>query len=125
MFIDHIGFAVDDYELSKRFYTQCLAPLELELIIEVGGWAGFGHGEKAELWFGEAEQAQLPMHIAFVAEDHARVDRFYRAGVDAGARDNSAPVYARSTLNTITARFSSTRTATTSKPCATCHQPPD
>ena len=91
MLIDHIGFSVMDYQRSKRFYTRCLAPLKLELIIEIEGWAGFGRGEKAELWFGEDSRPQRPMHIAFVAEDRASVDRFYQAGIDAGAGDNGAP----------------------------------
>ena len=91
MFIDHIGFAVADYQRSKAFYRRCLAPLGLELIIEIDGWAGFGRGDKAELWFGEDAMPQHPMHIAFAAADRASVDRFYRAGIAAGARDNGAP----------------------------------
>ena len=31
------------------------------------------------------------MHIAFVAEDRAAVDRFYAAAIAAGGRDNGAP----------------------------------
>ncbi len=91
MFIDHIGFAVADYQRSKAFYAQCLAPLGLELIVEIEGWAGFGRGDKAELWFGEDSAAQRPMHIAFAASDRACVDRFYRAALAAGGKDNGAP----------------------------------
>ena len=63
MFIDHIGFAVADYERSKAFYRRCLAPLGLGLIVEIDGWAGFGRADKAELWFGEDAMPQHPMHI--------------------------------------------------------------
>ncbi len=50
--IDHIGFAVSDYERSKKFYAQALAPLGYVLVMEVGGHltesgspaAGFGAG---------------------------------------------------------------------------------
>lgn len=91
MFIDHIGFAVADYRRSKAFYTRCLAPLGLQLIVEIEGWAGFGRGDRAELWFGEDGTAQRPMHIAFVADDRASVDRFYRAALAAGGKDNGAP----------------------------------
>ena len=91
MFIDHIGFAVANAARSKTFYRQCLAPLGLELIVEVDGWAGFGRDDKADLWFGEDDRAQLPMHIAFVAEDRPSVDRFYQAGIAAGGKDNGAP----------------------------------
>jgi catechol 2,3-dioxygenase-like lactoylglutathione lyase family enzyme len=91
MFIDHIGFAVADCERSKQFYAQCLAPLGLELIVEIKGWAGFGRDGKAELWFGEDDEAHKPMHIAFAADDRAAVDRFYEAGFAAGGRDNGEP----------------------------------
>ena len=91
MFIDHIGFAVADYRRSKTFYSCCLAPLGLELIVEIEGWAGFGRGDKAELWFGEDCAAQRPMHIAFVAGDRDSVDHFYRAALAAGGKDNGAP----------------------------------
>ena len=42
MIIDHIGLAVSDYEKSKRFFASALAPLGIELVLEIGGWAGFG-----------------------------------------------------------------------------------
>ena len=91
MIIDHIGFAVADYARSKHFYAHCLAPLGLELVTEIEGWAGFGRDGKAELWFGEDDPVQAPMHIAFVAENRERVAAFHRAGLEAGARDNGAP----------------------------------
>ena len=91
MIIDHIALAVADYERSKRFYLQCLAPLGLELVAEIDNWAGFGRDGKGEFWFGEGETARSPMHIAFAAEDRACVDRFHRAGLAAGAIDNGAP----------------------------------
>ena len=60
MLIDHIGFAVSDYQRSKAFYTRCLAPLGFELIAEIDGWAGYGRFDKAELWFGPGERAHQP-----------------------------------------------------------------
>ncbi len=91
MVIDHIGIAVADAARSKVFYQQCLAPLELELVVEIEGWCGFGQGAKAEFWFGEDEYAHRPMHIAFRAANRDSVDRFYQAGIAAGGRDNGAP----------------------------------
>jgi len=32
MIIDHIGLAVSDYERSKRFFTEALAPLRIDKI---------------------------------------------------------------------------------------------
>lgn len=91
MTIDHIGLAVADYERSKEFYTRVLAPLGMELVMQVQGWAGFGPAGKPEFWFGEHAQKQSPMHIAFRADNRAQVDAFYEAALAAGARDNGPP----------------------------------
>jgi catechol 2,3-dioxygenase-like lactoylglutathione lyase family enzyme len=91
MIIDHLGIVISDYARSKDFYTQCLAPLGIELIAEDEGWAGFGSAGKPDFWFGPDGAAHKPMHIAFAAEDRASVDRFYQAGISAGGKDNGAP----------------------------------
>ena len=91
MIIDHIGIAVSDYGKSKDFYSKALAPLGIELIMEVQGWAGFGKKGKPEFWFGAGEQAQSPMHIAFSSDTREAVDQFYAAALSAGAKDNGKP----------------------------------
>ncbi len=91
MIIDHMGFVVSDYECSKRFYTQCLAPLGIALVKEVEGWAGFGRDDKPEFWFGAGGDAHKPMHIAFAAESRDQVERFHRAALAAGGQDNGPP----------------------------------
>jgi len=55
MIIDHIGMAISDYEKSKEFYLKALAPLGIQLVAEVQGWAGFGKKGKPEFWFGVVE----------------------------------------------------------------------
>lgn len=91
MIIDHFGIAVSDYEKSKQFYLQCLAPLGIELIMEVEGWAGLGRNGKPEFWFGPGDAAHTPMHFAFAAENREQVDLFYEAALAAGGKDNGAP----------------------------------
>ncbi len=91
MIIDHIGIAVSDTERSKQFYLQCLAPLGIELVMEVEGWAGVGRDGKPEFWFGPGDVTQIPMHIAFSAENRKQVDLFYYAALAAGGKDNGAP----------------------------------
>ena len=91
MIIDHIGIAISDYDRSKQFYSKSLAPLNIELIAEVQGWAGFGKNGKAEFWFGPDHKIQSPMHIAFVAESREQVNQFYEAAIAAGAKDNGKP----------------------------------
>ena len=91
MIIDHIGLEVSDYERSKEFFSKALAPLGIELVMEVQGWAGFGKDGKPELRFGAHAEKQRPMHIAFVAENREQVRAFHKAGLRAGGKDNGAP----------------------------------
>lgn len=95
MIIDHIGIAVENFERSKTFYLQALAPLGIELVMEVQGWAGIGRGGKPEFWFGEQSTKQSgkqnSLHIAFLAENRAQVDAFYEAALAAGGQDNGPP----------------------------------
>jgi len=91
MLIDHIGLAISDYDRSKQFYSKALAPLDIVLVTEVKGWAGFGSNGKGEFWFGIDEKTQYPMHIAFLAESREKVNQFYEAAIAAGAKDNGKP----------------------------------
>jgi len=97
--IDHIGFAVSDYEKSKAFYTQALAPLGYVLIMEVAAEgnpsgapaAGFGEGGKPDFWIGGEGKLEKPVHVAILAKDRASVDAFHRAALAAGGKDNGKP----------------------------------
>ena len=91
MIIDHIGLAVSDYDRSRQFFMKALAPLGIELVMEVEGWAGLGRGGKPELWFGTHTAPQQPMHIAFVAQSREQVRAFYSAALAAGGKDNGPP----------------------------------
>ena len=91
MIIDHIGLSVKDFSASVEFYSESLAPLRIEKIMEYETWAGFGRDGKPEFWFGEGSQIQVSMHIAFSAENRSQVDEFYRAALAAGAKDNGEP----------------------------------
>ena len=97
--IDHVGFAVSDYERAKAFYAKALAPLGYTLVMEVGGdvtpsghpAAGFGKNGKPDFWIGGEGKLEKPLHVAIVADDRAAVEAFYRAALAAGGRDNGAP----------------------------------
>jgi len=91
MIIDHIGIAVSDYDRSKQFFCRALAPLGIELVAEVEGWAGLGKGGKPELWFGAGSQKQNPVHIAFIADTREQVRAFHAAALAAGGTDNGPP----------------------------------
>ncbi len=97
--IDHVGFPVSDYQRSKEFYNEALAPLGYTLIMEVSGAhtesghpaAGFGADGKPDFWIGGEGGLEGSLHIAITTEDRAAVDTFHRAALAAGGRDNGAP----------------------------------
>ena len=73
--IDHVGFAVSNYERAKEFYAKALAPLGYKLIMEVpaetnhSGFpaAGFGADGKPDFWIGGEGRLEHPLHVAIVA----------------------------------------------------------
>jgi catechol 2,3-dioxygenase-like lactoylglutathione lyase family enzyme len=95
--LDHIGITCRDYPASKAFYLKALAPLGIQMVMEVtpemtGGpsHAGLGANMKPFFWFGEGP-AQSTLHIALAAPNRAAVDAFYAAAMEAGATDNGPP----------------------------------
>jgi catechol 2,3-dioxygenase-like lactoylglutathione lyase family enzyme len=85
---DHIGLKVKDPSASARFYGAVLAPLGH---VPDGSGTGFGPRGEPALWLYEAEGAHGTAHLAFRAKDRAAVDRFHRAGLEAGGRDHGRP----------------------------------
>lgn len=91
MILDHVGITVSNYEKSKQFYTKILRPLDIELVSEYDGWAGFGKKGRAEFWFGPGKDKQHFSHVTFVAETKEVVDLFYCAAIKEGAKCNGKP----------------------------------
>jgi len=83
---DHVKLGVSDVEASKRFYTTVLGALEIPPL-----WENERGAQFANLVVVEAEEPTVPLHIGFVARSREEVDAFYRAGLDAGYRDNGPP----------------------------------
>ncbi len=95
--LDHVGFAVSDFEKSKAFYAQALAPLDIKALMEVtpemtgcDAHCGFGR-EHPEFWIGTGEPLTGTLHVAFTVFSRDKVDAFYEAAMAAGGRDNGAP----------------------------------
>ena len=90
--IDHIHLVVGDFDASRRFYEAVLQALGIPLggVADDYFWAD-------ELFVSTPDSVaalgQLTgrHHLAFQAKDRAAVEAFYRAGLDAGGRDNGAP----------------------------------
>ena len=86
---DHVGIRVSDRARSGRFYETVLRTLGIdpthvdEHVVE---WDDFALG---------AAEAGNPvtrhLHVGFVAPSRAHVDRFWRAGVDAGYESDGEP----------------------------------
>ncbi len=93
--LDHVGFAVADYQRSKAFYEKALAPLGMKLLMEFSGAAaGFWQGRRREtcvLHRGARESPRGRLHIALRAESRAQVNAFHSAAVAAGGTDDGAP----------------------------------
>jgi catechol 2,3-dioxygenase-like lactoylglutathione lyase family enzyme len=95
--LDHVGYPVSDFAVSKAFYTKALAPLGIKPVMEVtkemtGGSEHTGFGiDKPDFWIGSAKTGQSGVHVAFMATDRATVDAFYAAALGAGGKDNGAP----------------------------------
>lgn len=97
--IDHVGFAVSNYDRAKDFYGKALAPLGYMLIMEVSAEvnpsgfpaAGYGENGKPDFWIGGEGKLDKPLHVAIAVKDRAMVDAFHAAALAAGGRDNGAP----------------------------------
>jgi catechol 2,3-dioxygenase-like lactoylglutathione lyase family enzyme len=91
--IDHVGLNVSDYERSRDFYAQALAPLGMALLLEpVPRTGGFGVGGKPTFWItDQREPTTENVHVAFTAPDRPTVDAFYAAALAAGGTDNGPP----------------------------------
>jgi catechol 2,3-dioxygenase-like lactoylglutathione lyase family enzyme len=91
MILDHIGFNVRDFGLSKAFYEQALEPLGIVILARGEGWAMMGRDRKPQFWFGALGKPHTGVHVAFAASDREQVRRFHAAAIAAGGKDNGGP----------------------------------
>ncbi len=91
---DHVKFGVSDFQRSKAFYLQVLAPIGVQLLGEgepsYGVELGQPNGASSLCLFQTAEKP-AHLHLAFIAESRAQVDEFYRLALALSAADNGAP----------------------------------
>ena len=89
--IAHTTLHVDDLERAMAFYVTVLTPLGYRVNMTLDDAAGFSDGNNTDFWIVRDQVA--PTHLAFEADSRQAVEAFYRAALDAGARDNGAPGY--------------------------------
>ena len=93
--IHHVSVGTNDLVRSKRFYDAVLPIVGIVRLAEDEGGLGYGSGT---FHF----SVQIPIdgrpatvgngsHIAFAAEDRSMVDRFFRAALEHGGRDDGPP----------------------------------
>ena len=91
---DHVGFDVRDFQKSKKFYEQALAPLGIKVCLYLEEYSACGFGkERPQFWIGggKPSNGDDEVHVSFAAKNRAEVDAFYAAAMKAGARDNGKP----------------------------------
>jgi len=90
--VDHIQLVVRDLAASKRFYQAVLGVLQIPLGGEADDyfWADelFVSNQKRPAANGELTGR---VHLAFQGKSREAVERFHKAAVAAGGRDNGAP----------------------------------
>ncbi|MFA6099543.1 MAG: VOC family protein [Patescibacteria group bacterium] len=97
--LNHITVRVSDMQKSKIFYSQILRPLGYKLLAENKKTVGFGIEPtegRHDFWLIPGEGGQQPHSfscLAFTAGNKQMVDEFYRAGIEAGGKDNGPPGY--------------------------------
>ena len=95
--IDHVIITVSNFERSVAFYTEALKPLGITMSMDFKGEGGhpdlkgFGDGHTIFFWLKEGKAYPEAAHVGFVAKDHAAVDAFYKAAVEAGAKTKYSP----------------------------------
>lgn len=89
--VDHVGILVQDLAISRTFYEAALAPLGFHVMYEDVDGAAFGLKGADDFSIHLHTKPTTQAHIAFVAEERAMVDAFYRAALAHGGREKSAP----------------------------------
>ncbi|OWQ85688.1 glyoxalase/bleomycin resistance/extradiol dioxygenase family protein [Roseateles aquatilis] len=96
--IDHTGVTVSDFEKSKAFYVNALAPIGYELLAELSAAvtghtdvAGFGEAPKPDFWISRGDPNRPAIHVAFRVATRQQVRDFHQAALAAGGTDNGGP----------------------------------
>jgi catechol 2,3-dioxygenase-like lactoylglutathione lyase family enzyme len=85
--IDHVQLRCADFDKSKRFYARVLAVLGVDLVELTPHMV---YADELVLTPAGSDPVSR-IHLAFQVPAREVVDRFHRAALDAGGRDNGGP----------------------------------
>jgi catechol 2,3-dioxygenase-like lactoylglutathione lyase family enzyme len=89
---DHVVFGVSNFSESRAFFLKALEPLDVVVVSEGPLGVEFSRsGNSASLCIRRIEEKATHLHLAFKAETRGQVEEFYKAALEAGAKDNGAP----------------------------------
>ena len=88
---DHVVFGTSDYEVSKAFFIKALEPIGIAIVSEGPLGIELSSDGRSSLCIRRGEETPAHLHLAFVAKNREQVDRFHRAALEAGAKDNGGP----------------------------------
>jgi catechol 2,3-dioxygenase-like lactoylglutathione lyase family enzyme len=83
---DHVGIRVSDRAAGERFYRLVLGALGVEPT-----HSGPDFVEWGDFALGEGDAVTTGLHVGFAAPSREHVDAFWRAGVEAGFRNDGEP----------------------------------
>ena len=86
---DHVTIQVSDRETSERFYDTVLRTLGIEKTASDEHYAEWDDFSLSQA--DDDHPVTRRLHIGFVAPSRTHVDDFWRAGTEAGYRDDGAP----------------------------------
>jgi catechol 2,3-dioxygenase-like lactoylglutathione lyase family enzyme len=90
--IDHVQLVVRDLEASRRFYGAVLGALGVPIS---GEGPGFFFADELVVSSEDSPASAGALtgraHVALQAKDRDAVERFHRAGLEAGGKDNGPP----------------------------------
>lgn len=96
--LDHVTLNVANLERAKAFYAAALAPLGLDVVMELSAEItgdancfALGIGRKGTFWVADRGQQTPPSHVCFRASSRKAVRAFHEAALAAGGSDYGAP----------------------------------
>lgn len=91
--IDHVGIPVADLAAARELYTALLAPLGVDVQMDVGPALGLGPAGGVPSFWLSASRVPISgeVHLALTAADRATVDAVHQVAVDRGIEVLHAP----------------------------------